>query len=319
MALPKARYSAEPWEDIMNTVSKVVIAPADTGRLADRVAQIIRHDGDHFTDIPGLSFHRRSAVTMPLHCIYGLGLGLTLQGGKQVMVGEEVLTYDPGESMVTSVDIPVIANVTKASAAKPFLGMILRFDGAMVVQIAERLSLSQRMKDDGFRPVTVHALEVKILDALERLAGLVDEPCLIPTLAPLIIEEIVIRLLNGPHGLQLLHIVSAGSPSQHIAKSVEWLKLHFREALKVDDLATAACMSPSTFRQHFRSVTGMSPLQYQKQLRLQAARQMMLSQNVDASSAGGLVGYESSSQFSREYSRLFGEPPQRDIKRMRLQ
>lgn len=148
---------------------------------------------------------------------------------------------------------------------------------------------------------------------------MVDEPFLIATLVLLIIEEIVIRLLNGPHGPQLLHIVSAGSPSHHIAKSLEWLKLNFREALRVDDLATAACMSPSTFRQHFRAVTGMSPLQYQKQLRLQAARQMMLSQNVDASSAGALVGYESSSQFSREYSRLFGEPPQRDIKRMRLQ
>lgn len=126
------------------------------------------------------------------------------------------------------------------------------------------------------------------------------------------------RLVSGAHGPQLLHVVSAGSPSQHIAKAVAWLKLNFRDALRMDDLAAAAFMSPSTFRQHFRAVTGMSPLQYQKQLRLQAARQMMLSQNVDASSAGGLVGYESSSQFSREYSRLFGEPPQRDIKRMRV-
>lgn len=303
----------------MNSVFRTPLATSDTGRLAERVGQIIRSDGDHFTDIPGLSFHRRSTVTLPLHCIYVLGLGLTLQGGKQVMVGEEVLAYEPGESMVTSVDIPVIANVTQASASKPFLGMILKLEGAMVVQVAERLRLSQRMKDKEFKPVTVHALEASILNALERLIGLVDEPCLIPTLAPLIIEEIVIRLLSGPHGPQLLHIVSAGSPSYHIAKSLEWLKLNFREALRVDDLATAACMSPSTFRQHFRAVTGMSPLQYQKQLRLQAARQMMLSQNVDASSAGGLVGYESSSQFSREYSRLFGEPPQRDIKRMRLQ
>lgn len=303
----------------MNSASIEPTTTLDTRRLTERVEQIIRSDGDHFAEIPGLSFHRRSAVTMPLHCIYVLGLGLTLQGGKQVMVGEEVLSYEPGESMVTSVDIPVIANVTQASASKPFLGMILKFDGAMVVQVAERLGLSQRMKDEGFKPVTVHALDVKIINALERLIGLLDERCLIPTLAPLIIEEIVIRLLNGPHGLQLLHIVNAGSPSHQIAKSLEWLKLNFRGALKVDDLATAACMSPSTFRQHFRAVTGMSPLQYQKQLRLQAARQMMLSQNVDASSAGGLVGYESSSQFSREYSRLFGEPPQRDIKRMRLQ
>ncbi|QXG38555.1 AraC family transcriptional regulator [Pseudomonas viridiflava] len=303
----------------MNSASVHFPVGNDTSPLAERAARLLRSDGDHFSDIPGLSFHRRSAATVPLHCIYGLGLGLTLQGGKQVMVGEDVLSYGPGQSMVTSIDIPVIANVTKASAAHPFLGLILTFDSSMVVGVAERLKLSQRMKDEEFRPITVHELDVNILHALERLAGLMDEPCLIKSVAPLIIEEIVIRLLSGAHSLQLLHIVSAGSPSQQIARAVSWLKVNFRQSLKVDDLAASAYMSPSTFRQHFRAVTGMSPLQYQKQLRLQAARQMMLSQNVDASSAGGMVGYESSSQFSREYSRLFGEPPQRDIKRMRLQ
>jgi AraC-like DNA-binding protein len=303
----------------MNAASKSSHTYSDTCRLAERVSQIVKTNCDHVTAIPGLSFHRRNAVTVPLHCIYGLGVGLTLQGCKQVMVGEEVLTYAPGQSMVTSVDLPVISNVTHASVAQPFLGMMLVFNSTMVMQVVERLQLSQRMKDDSFRPVTVQALDVKVLNALERLVELLDEPCLIPTVAPLIIEEIVVRLLSGAHGAQLLHVVSAGSPSQHIAKSVAWLKLNFRETLRMDDLAATAHMSPSTFRQHFRSVTGMSPLQYQKQLRLQAARQMMLTQNVDASSAGGLVGYESSSQFSREYSRLFGEPPQRDIKRMRMQ
>lgn len=303
----------------MNATSKNSLTDSDTGRLAALVSQIVRTDCDHDTAIPGLSLYRRNAVTVPLHCIYGLGIGLTLQGGKQVMVGNDVLTYSPGQSMVTSVDLPVVSNVIKASVAQPFLGMMLTFDSAMVIQVADRLRLSQRMKDDGFKPVTVQPLDVKVLEALERLVGLLDEPCLISTLAPLIIEEIVVRLLSGAHGPQLLHVVSAGSPSQHIAKAVAWLKLNFRDALRMDDLAAAAFMSPSTFRQHFRAVTGMSPLQYQKQLRLQAARQLMLSQNVDASSAGGLVGYESSSQFSREYSRLFGEPPQRDIKRIRVQ
>ncbi|VVO26101.1 HTH-type transcriptional activator RhaS [Pseudomonas fluorescens] len=303
----------------MHAASKNNRTYGDTGRLADLVSQIVRTDCDFQTDIPGLSLHRRNAVTVPLHCIYGLGIGLCLQGCKQVMVGEEVLTYAPGQSMVTSVDLPVIANVTQASFALPFLGMMLTFDSTMVMQVAERLQLSQRIKDDGFRPITVQTLDVRVLDALERLVGLLDEPALIVAIAPLIKEEIVVRLLSGAHGPQLLHVVSAGSPSQHIAKAVAWLKLNFSQALRMDDLAATVYMSPSTFRQHFRAVTGMSPLQYQKQLRLQAARQMMLSQNVDASSAGGLVGYESSSQFSREYSRLFGEPPQRDIKRMRVQ
>ncbi|KQB53689.1 AraC family transcriptional regulator [Pseudomonas endophytica] len=291
----------------------------DTHRLASAVGLVLRNDGDMDTAISGLSLHRRHKLTMPLHCIYGLGIGLTLQGRKQVVVGGEVMTYSPGQSMVTSVDLPVISNVIEASASLPFLGMMLTFDTTTVVQIAERLQLSQRIKDGAFRPLTVKDLDAGVLDALERLVALLNEPELISTIAPLIKEEIIIRLLHGAHGPQMLHVISAGSPSQHIAKSVAWLKLNFCQALRMDDLAATAHMSPSTFRQHFRAVTGMSPLQYQKQLRLQTARHLMLSENVDASSAGGLVGYESSSQFSREYSRLFGEPPQRDIKRMRFQ
>lgn len=255
----------------MHAASKNNRTYGDTGRLAELVSQIVRTDCDHQTAIPGLSLHRRNAVTVPLHCIYGLGIGLCLQGCKQVMVGEEVLTYAPGQSMVTSVDLPVIANVTQASYTHPFLGMMLTFDSTMVMQVAERLQLSQRMKDDGFRPVTVQTLEVNVLDALERLVGLLDEPALIAAIAPLIKEEIVVRLLSGAHGPQLLHVVSAGSPSQQIAKAVAWLKLNFSQALRMDDLAATVYMSPSTFRQHFRAVTGMSPLQYQKQLRLQAA------------------------------------------------
>jgi len=290
-----------------------------TGTLANTVIQFARNDGDFETAIAGLSLHRRHRPTMPLHCIYGLGLGLTLQGRKQVVVGDEVVTYSPGQSMVTSVDLPVVSNVIQASVAQPFLGMMLTFDSSTVLQIAERLHLSQRIKDDGFKPVTVNDLDAGVLCALERLVALLDEPELIDAIAPLVKEEIIIRLLLGAHGPQMLHIVSVGSPRQHIAKAIAWLKQNFRQTLRMDDLAATAHMSPSTFRQHFRSVTGMSPLQYQKQLRLQAARHLMLTENVDASSASGLVGYESSSQFSREYSRLFGEPPQRDIKRMRLQ
>lgn len=290
----------------------------DITRLARSVSQLIPSDGDLVTGIPGLSLHRRKSVTAPMHCIYGLGIGVTLQGGKQVIVGNEVLPYTPGESMVTSVDLPVTSHVTHASVLKPFLGMMLALDSATVMQVAERMRLSQRMRDDAFRPVTVKPLDAGVLDALRRLVDLLKEPQWIETIAPLIKQEIIARLLNGTHGPQLLHVIAAGSPSQQIAKTLAWLKVNFRQALRMDDLAAQAHMSPSTFRQHFRAVAGMSPLQYQKQLRLQAARQLMLSQNIDASSAGGLVGYESSSQFSREYSRLFGEPPQRDIKRIRM-
>lgn len=291
---------------------------SDISRLAGSVSRIVPSEGDQITAIDGLSLHRRNAITAPTHCIYGLGIGVPLQGRKQAMLGDEILTYAPGQSMVTCVDLPVISHVSQASVAKPFLGMMLRFDNTMVMQVAERMQLSQRMRDDAFRPVTVQTLDTGVLDALRRLIKLLEEPSLLETVAPLIKEEIIARLLSGAHAPQLLHVIAAGSPSQHIAKTVAWLKLNFRQALRMDDLAAQAHMSPSTFRQHFRTVTGMSPLQYQKQLRLQAARQLMLSQNVDASSAGSLVGYESASQFSREYSRLFGAPPQRDIKRIRL-
>lgn len=292
---------------------------SDTSRLAGIVSKIVRSDCDQLTAVPGLSLHRRNSASASVHCIYGLGIGVTLQGCKQVMVGKEVISYAPGQSIVTSVDLPVISHVTQASFTKPFLGMMLTFDSATVIQIAERMRLSQHLRNDGFRPINVQALDVGVHDALWRLVRLLSEPQLLETLAPLIKEEIIARLLSGAHGSQLLHIVTGSSPSQHIAKTLTWLKLNFRHALRMDDLAANANMSPSTFRQHFRTVTGMSPLQYQKQLRLQAARQLMLTQYVDASSAGGSVGYESSSQFSREYRRLFGEPPQRDIKRMRLQ
>ncbi|UZE20802.1 AraC family transcriptional regulator [Pseudomonas sp. B21-054] len=302
----------------MPTVFTSAHTISDIERLAHSVSQLLPSEGDQITAVPGLSLHRRKAVTAPMHCIYGLGIGVTLQGRKQAMVGEDILTYSPGQSMVTSVDLPVISHICQASVAKPFLGMMLRFDSNTVMQVAERMQLSQRMRDEVFKPITVQALDAGVLDALKRLVDLLKEPPLLETVAPLIKEEIIARLLSGAHAPQLLHVVAAGSPSQHIAKTVAWLKLNFRQALRMDDLAAQAHMSPSTFRLHFRAVTGMSPLQYQKQLRLQAARHLMLTQNVDASSAGGQVGYESASQFSREYSRLFGEPPQRDIKRIRL-
>jgi transcriptional regulator GlxA family with amidase domain len=168
------------------------------------------------------------------------------------------------------------------------------------------------------RSISFEAVDAALLDALVRLVKLLGEPTLLPRLAPLIQQGIATRLLVGPHGPQLRHLVTSGSPSQQIAKAVAWLKQNFVQALHVDDLADRAHMSPSTFRQHFRALTRVSPLQYQKQLRLQEARQLMANENVDAGSAAGRVGYESASQFSREYSRLFGAPTQRDIRRLRL-
>ncbi len=298
---------------------EVVGGQVDNGSaLARTVARFARTDGDHRTAIPELSFHRRNAVTQPLHCIYGVGLGVVLQGAKQVTLGEEVVDYQKGQSMLTTIDLPVLARVTQASMREPFLGLMLTLDVRSIMQIASELELPLPEKACSCQPVTIEKLDTALADALIRLVNLLDEPALVSKLAPLIQQEITIRLLTGSHGPQLRHLVTAGAPGQKIAKAVSWLKQNFTEPLHVDELAERARMSPSTFRQHFRTITGMSPLQFQKQLRLQEARQLMLNQNLDAGHAGGLVGYESASQFNREYSRLFGAPPQRDVKRMRM-
>jgi AraC-like DNA-binding protein len=236
-----------------------------TNVLARAIRRLAQTDGDHNTAIPALTLHRRSAPSEPLHCIYNLGLGVVAQGEKQVLLGGEAIDYGPGQSMLTTIDLPVVSHITRANVREPFLGMMLTLDVRTVVQIASEMDVPRSRRDDASGSISFKAVDAALLDALIRLVA-----------------------------------------------------QNFVEALHGDDLADRAHMSPSTFRQHFRALTGLSPLQYQKQLRLQEARQLMLNQNLDASSAAGQVGYESASQFSREYSRLFGDPPQRDIKRMRL-
>jgi AraC-like DNA-binding protein len=289
-----------------------------TSALARAIRRFAQTDGDHNTAIPALTLHRRHAPSEPLHCIYNLGLGVVAQGDKQVLLGGDAIDYGPGQSMLTTIDLPVVSHVTRASVREPFLGMMLTLDVRAIVQIASEMDVPRSRRNDVYASISFKALDAALLDALIRLVTLLDEPALVPRLGPLIQQEITIRLLTGPHSPQLRRLVTAGSPSQQIAKAVAWLEQNFVEALHGDDLADRAHMSPSTFRQHFRALTGLSPLQYQKQLRLQEARQLMLNQHLDAGSAAGRVGYESASQFSREYNRLFGAPPQRDIKRMRL-
>ena len=290
--------------------------PATDG-LARAIARFARSDGDYTTAIPELSLHRRQGPTAPLHCIFSLGLGVVAQGHKEALMGDEVITYGPGQSMVTTIDLPVISHVTRASLQEPLLGLMLMIDSRTIVQAAAEMSLPPPPRQSAPRTISIETLDAHLLGDLVRLVHLLDEPALVVRLAPLIQQEIVIRLLMGPHGPHLQHLAANGSPSQQISKAVAWLKQNFAQPLLVDDLAARVHMSPSTFRQHFRAMTGTSPLQYQKQLRLQEARQLMLSQHLDAGNAATRVGYESASQFSREYGRLFGAPPQQDMKRLR--
>lgn len=290
---------------------------SNIGELVSLIEKIAQTDGDYDTLIPSLKLRRCSSTTDPKPCIYGLGLVLIVQGRKRITRGDEIFDYGAGQSLITTVDMPVVAYITRASAAEPFLGMWLELDARLIAQLAAEMEFATALHASTTQGISLMALDKGLQDALTRLLRLLAEPSLIPLLAPLIQQEIVIRLLNGGHGPNLRRLVAIGSPNQQIAKVVTWLKQHYTENVQMDDLAAKAHMSPSSFRQHFRAVVGVSPLQYLKNLRLLDARQLMLNENLDAGSAALRVGYESASQFSREYSRLFGEPPNRDVKRVR--
>jgi AraC-like DNA-binding protein len=211
-----------------------------------------------------------------------------------------------------------VGHVIEASTARPFLGLILRLDLSELARLMVDSSLPATRTQQTGRGMAVGRLTVPLLNAFERLIDLLDEPGNIPILAPLVQREILYRLLMSPQGPRLRQIATAGSHSHQIARALDWIRENFDRTLKVDDLASSAGMSASSFHQHFRTMTNMSPLQYQKWIRLHEARRLMLAGSLDATRAAFQVGYESASQFSREYSRLFGAPPLRDIKRMHL-
>ncbi|NWA63187.1 AraC family transcriptional regulator [Pantoea sp. B9002] len=286
--------------------------------LYDSIRNFAQTDGDFPTVIPQLSLHTRSKPTEPLHCIYEMGLGVVIQGKKQLILEDTTTRYGGGETLLTTIDLPVVSHVTEASPSEPFVGMMIKIDPRMVNQLAEQVPAARAPGRIYANPMAVMALDKGLADTLTKMVMLLDEPQLIPHVAPLIQQEIILRLLVSEHGNRLRQLAVTGSPSQQISRVVAWLKQNFIRPMSMNELATMASMSPSTFRQHFRSVTGMSPLQFQKKLRLQEARQQMLNRHLDASSAAMSVGYESASQFSREYTREFGDPPLRDIKKMRM-
>lgn len=284
--------------------------------LANTVERLIQIDGDHQTAIPALSLHRRSVPTAT-HCIYNLGLGIVLQGEKQVIIGEQIFTYSAGQSMLTTIDIPVISHIRRASEHKPFLGLMLLLDVSMIRKMVAQMG-QMDIQEQTQPSFGVQTIDYALIESISRLVNLLDEPVLFNQLSPIIQQEIMIRLLTGPNGVYLRQLIKVGSVNSKIEKAVAWLKHNFIKHIQMDELAEHVYMSPSTFRQHFREITGMSPLQYQKQLRLQEARHLMLNRHMDVGHAAGLVGYESPSQFSREYSRFFGASPQKDIQSLLL-
>ncbi|UPU35641.1 AraC family transcriptional regulator [Geomonas paludis] len=269
------------------------------------------------TPVPGLSLFKREAVTEPVSGMYEPSVCLVAQGAKRVQLGDETLVYDANHFLITSVHLPTVVQIIEASPEKPYLGLRLMLDLREVSQLMLDSNLPQPRTQQSSRGMAVGEVTVPLISAFQRLLDLLDEEKDVPILAPMIQREIIYRLLVGDQGARLRQIASAGSQSQQIARAIDWLKGNFANPLRIDELATKVNMSTSTFHHHFRTLTAMSPLQYQKMLRLNEARRLMLTERLDATTAAFNVGYESASQFSREYSRLFGTPPLRDITHLR--
>ncbi|WP_224372120.1 AraC family transcriptional regulator [Hyalangium versicolor] len=292
----------------------------DPTRLAELAAWIQRFtpgDGVHPTAIERVSFLRAARPGEPLRVLYQPALCVIAQGSKQVMLGEEVYPYDASHHLVVSVDLPITGQVTRATPKAPYLCFQLDLDPVVLADLILKAGLPPPKQQGPSRGLFLGETSSVLLDVVLRLVRLLETPEDIPTLAPLAIREILYRLLKGEHGWRLAQIATVNSQAQRIARAIGWLKSHFAEPLRIEDVAREVHMSPSSLHHHFKAVTAMSPLQYQKQLRLQEARRLLLSADVDVATAGFRVGYESPSQFGREYRRLFGTPPGQDVRRLR--
>ncbi len=286
--------------------------------LSRRIGAHADVEGNKATAIPGLALYRRSAPTVCASTTYEPSLVVFVQGEKRINLGKTTLICNESRFLLTSVDLPVVSQVTRASREIPILGLILKLDIPEVRKILSEEEFSFLEESADARGMAVGETSIELLDACCRLVDLLDSPRDIAFLSGLIQREIIFRLLRSPQGKHLRAIATLGEQSHRTAKAVTWLRTNYEKPLRVEELAAVAQMGVSTFHHHFRSLTAMSPLQYQKQRRLHVARERMLADDLDAASAAFEVGYESASQFNREYSRFFGQPPMRDIKNHRL-
>lgn len=286
-------------------------------RTAELAAAIRRHTPDEGiagTALDRLWLIRADQPTVPVPAVYEASICLIAQGAKRVSLGEQSVIYDAARYLLVSVDLPLVGHVTQASADAPYLCCKINID---------LTALADLVIADGRRPaatdlpmLAVYPVDDDLVDAACRLVRLLDRPESIAVLAPLIEREILYRLLTGPHGPTLRQIAAADSRLGQVSRAIRRIRGNYAEQLRVEEIAATAGMSASSLHAHFKAVTRMTPLEYQKQIRLQEARRLMLAEGASAGSAAFAVGYESPSQFSREYHRLFGAPPRRDIERL---
>ena len=291
---------------------KLMAAKSELSRLIARHAPVV---GNFATPIDGIMLFRRAAPTAPVSRFYPPSMGFIAQGLKRVSLGAQTYACNAQRYLLTSVDLPTVAQIIEASPDLPYLSIMLTLEPRDIAQVSVDIEASRAGVNLKQSAMAVSDISLTMVDALCRLVALLDEPGNIDALAPLIKREILYRLLIGEQGQRLRQMGSAGSHGHQIGKAINWLKKNYRKPLKIEALAARIPMAPSTFHQHFRAITAMSPLQYQKQLRLHEARRLMLTDRIDAATAAFQVGYESPSQFSREYGRLFGAPPLRDTSR----
>jgi AraC-like DNA-binding protein len=289
-------------------------AARELGRLIEQFAGT---DGVHATAIPRVVLIRSSRPTEQLHAVQEPAACFVAQGRKQVIAGQSVYVYDRAKYLIASVEVPIVGQIIEASPAAPYLCLRLDLEPAAIGALMLEAKISGSASDAPGPALSLSSVTPELLDAAIRLVRLLGSPRDIPVLAPLAEREILYRLLLGEQAPQLRQIALAESKLQQINRAIGWIKRNYRAPFSIDAVAAEARMSPSTLHEHFKSVTSMSPLRYQKQLRLQEARRLILSQSLDAATAGHAVGYESPSQFSREYKRAFGAPPARDIARLR--
>ena len=296
---------AERMEAARRTIAEAIRRRAPEGEL------------HRLTEWPALGMFRSSALSGPVCGVYEPGVALIVQGSKRVLLGSDAFVYGVHDLLIVSLNLPTVAQILDASPDKPYLSLFLRLDEQEIARLMMEGRVPPPRAQAAERAMATGRVTWPLLSAFQRLIELLDDPEALPAVAPLVQREILYRLLISDQGDRLRQIGAVGSQSHQIGRAIEWLKAHFAKPLRIDELSSHVRMSTSTFHHHFRALTAMSPLQYQKWLRLTEARRLMLAERLDASTAAFRVGYESASQFSREYSRQFGAPPMRDIAALR--
>ncbi len=293
---------------------------ADVATLAKLIGVLVPYDGNVELRVPGVRVARVSQTNQePMHYFQRSSLCIVAQGAKIVMIGDDTYGYEAGQMALYSIDVPMAGRVTRASTSEPYLLLMIDLDAEKIAELAVRVFPHGLAQPRDTRTLYVGDAGTHIIDAATRLLDLMAQPVEAELLAPLVRDEILIRLLRGPMGSRVARIGQSGSSVQRIAKAVSWLRANFDQPANIEELAKLVNMSVTSFHRQFKAVTGMSPLQYQKTLRLQEARRLMLTAMLDAGQASRRVGYSSASQFTREYGRFFGSAPTKDINRLREQ